>query len=41
MQDQVKTRRAGGSLLSALVGAAVLIGSKREAVPTPSARGFG
>jgi Na+:H+ antiporter, NhaA family len=41
MQDQVKIGVLAGSLLSALVGAALLIGSKREAVPTPSPRGFG
>jgi hypothetical protein len=28
-------------LLSALLGAGLLMGSKREAVPTPSRRGFG
>jgi NhaA family Na+:H+ antiporter len=41
MQEQVKIGVLAGSLLSALVGVAVLMGSKREAVPTPSARGFG
>jgi NhaA family Na+:H+ antiporter len=41
MQDQVKIGVLGGSLLSALLGAGLLIGSKREAVPTPSPRGFG
>ena len=40
MQDQVKIGVLAGSLLSALVGAALLAGSKREAVPTPSPRGF-
>jgi NhaA family Na+:H+ antiporter len=41
MQDQVKIGVLAGSLLSALLGAGLLIGSKREAVPTPSPRGFG
>jgi NhaA family Na+:H+ antiporter len=41
MQDQVKIGVLAGSLLSALLGAGLLMGSKREAVPTPSTRGFG
>ena len=41
LQSQVKIGVLAGSLLSALLGAALLIGSKREAVPTPSRRGFG
>jgi NhaA family Na+:H+ antiporter len=41
LQSQVKIGVLAGSFLSALVGAAVLIGSRREAVPTPSRRGFG
>jgi len=40
LQAQVKIGVLGGSFLSALLGAALLVGSKREAVPTPSPRGF-
>jgi Na+:H+ antiporter, NhaA family len=40
LQDQVKIGVLAGSFLSALVGAGLLIGSKPEAVPTPSKRGF-
>jgi NhaA family Na+:H+ antiporter len=40
MQDQVKIGVLAGSILSALVGAAVLLLSSREKVPTPSGRFF-
>jgi len=40
MQDQVKIGVLAGSLLSAIAGAAVLMMSSREKVPTPSRRFF-
>lgn len=40
LQDQVKLGVLAGSLLSALAGAAVLLMSSREKVPTPSPRGL-
>jgi NhaA family Na+:H+ antiporter len=40
MQDQVKIGVLAGSILSALAGAAVLMLSSREKVPTPSGRFF-
>jgi NhaA family Na+:H+ antiporter len=40
LQDQVKIGVLAGSFLSAVTGATILAMSRREAVPTPSRRGF-